>query len=141
MKNPSLLHYITYYWHQNCAIQLFSIITLMNSGHTCLFHKGFCTVLFIDNEQNAVTLMQSTQRKYEFLVKTKKKPKSQDQITKNKVSLELLHQRLGHRSTRSLLAGYAANIWHDIKIRIDPDPFYKSCQISTINKMIDQRHL
>ena len=25
---------------------LFSIITLMNSGHTCLFHKGFCTVYF-----------------------------------------------------------------------------------------------
>ena len=24
--------------------RLFSIITLMNSGHTCLFHKGFCKV-------------------------------------------------------------------------------------------------
>ena len=24
--------------------RLFSIITLMNSGHTCLFHKGFCSV-------------------------------------------------------------------------------------------------
>ena len=24
--------------------RLFSIITLMNDGHTCLFHKGFCTV-------------------------------------------------------------------------------------------------
>ena len=24
--------------------RLFSIITLMNAGHTCLFHKGFCTV-------------------------------------------------------------------------------------------------
>ena len=24
--------------------RLFSMITLMNSGHTCLFHKGFCTV-------------------------------------------------------------------------------------------------
>ena len=87
--------------------QLFSIITLMNSGHNCLFHKGFCTVLFIDNEHNAVTLLQSTQRKYEFLVKTKENRKSQNQITKNKVSLELLHQRLGNRFTRSQLAGYA----------------------------------
>ena len=26
--------------------RLFSIITLMNSGHNCLFHKGFCTVYF-----------------------------------------------------------------------------------------------
>ena len=24
--------------------RLFSIITLINSGHTCIFHKGFCTV-------------------------------------------------------------------------------------------------
>ena len=24
--------------------RLFSIIMLMNLGHTCLFHKGFCTV-------------------------------------------------------------------------------------------------
>ena len=26
--------------------RLFSIITLINSEHTCLFHKGFCTVYF-----------------------------------------------------------------------------------------------
>ena len=26
--------------------RLFSIIRLFNSGHTCLFHKRFCTVLF-----------------------------------------------------------------------------------------------
>ena len=26
--------------------RLFSIITLMNAGHTCLFHKGFCMVYF-----------------------------------------------------------------------------------------------
>ena len=26
--------------------RLFSIITLMNSGHNFLFHKGFCTVYF-----------------------------------------------------------------------------------------------
>ena len=26
--------------------KLFSIITLMNSGHTCLLHKGFCMVYF-----------------------------------------------------------------------------------------------
>ena len=36
--------------------RLFSIITLMNAGHTCLFHKGFCTVYFGAKEDNAVTL-------------------------------------------------------------------------------------
>ena len=98
-------------------------------------------VLFIDNEHNAVTLLYITQRKYEFLVKTKENRKSQNQITKNKVSLELLHLRLGHRSTRPLLAVYAENIWQDMKLRVDPEPFYKSCQISTINKRLDQIHL
>ena len=28
----------------NLCDGLFLIITLINSGHTCLFHKGFCTV-------------------------------------------------------------------------------------------------
>ena len=49
-------------------------------------------------------------------------------------ALELLHQRLGHRSTRSLLAGDTANIWEDVELRIYPDPFSISCQISSMNK-------
>ena len=49
--------------------RLFSIITLMNSGHTCLFHKGFCTVNFGAEKKNAVTLPQSTQRKQAILGK------------------------------------------------------------------------
>ena len=106
----------------------------MNSGHNCLFHQGFCTVLFVGNEQNAVTLLHSTQRKYEFLVKTKEKPKSQNQITKNKVSLELLHQRLGHRSTRSLMAEDTANVRKYINIRVDPEPLCTSYQTLTTNK-------
>ena len=46
--------------------RLFSIITLMNAGHTCLFHKGFCTVYFGEKEDNAVTLPHSAQRKRAF---------------------------------------------------------------------------
>ena len=51
--------------------RLFSIITLMNSGHNCLFHKGFCTVYFGAKDKNAVTLTHSAQRKHVFLGKTK----------------------------------------------------------------------
>ena len=36
--------------------RLFYIIMVMNLGHTCLFHKGFCMVSFSDNEHNSVTL-------------------------------------------------------------------------------------
>ena len=45
-----------------------------------------------------------------------------------------MHQRLGHRSTRSLLAGDTSNVWEDVELRIDPDPFGTSCQISSMNK-------
>ena len=51
--------------------RLFSIITLMNAGHTCLFHKGFCTVYLGAKEDNAMTLPHSALRKNAFLVKNK----------------------------------------------------------------------
>ena len=41
---------------------------------------------------------------------------------RKKITLELLHQILGHRSTRSLLAGYTDNVWENVELRIDPDP-------------------
>ena len=42
--------------------RLFSIIAVINSGHKCLFHKGFCTVYFGEKENNAVTLPRSAKR-------------------------------------------------------------------------------
>ena len=46
----------------------------------------------------------------------------------------MLHQRLGHRSTRSLIAGDTANVWKYLELIIDPDPFCTSCKISSMNK-------
>ena len=39
------------------------------------------------------------------------------------MALEFLHQGLGHRSTRSLLAGDTDNVWEDIELRIDKQLF------------------
>ena len=112
--------------------RLFSIITLMNAGHTCLFRKGFCTVYFAAKEDNTVTLPHSALRKHAFSGKIKDVSKKNP--VRKKIALELLHQRLGRRSTRSLIAGDTANVWEDVEIRIDPDPFCTSCQISSMNK-------
>ena len=60
--------------------------------------------------------------------KTKKFPATK------KIALELLHQILGHKSTRSLLAGDTANFCKNIELRIDPDPFCTSCQFFSMNK-------
>ena len=62
--------------------RLFSIITLMNAEHTCIFHKGFCTVYFGAEKKNAVTLPHSAQRKHAFVGKIK--DMSKKQITSKK---------------------------------------------------------
>ena len=82
--------------------RLFSIITLMNAGHTCLFHKGFCKVYFGGEKKNAVTLTHSAQRKHAFIGKIKNMSRKNKFPARKKIALELLHQILGHRSTRSL---------------------------------------
>ena len=53
---------------------------------------------------------------------------------RKKIALELLHQRVEQRSTRSLLAGDTANVWEDIGPRKDPDPFSTLCQIYSMDK-------
>ena len=35
----------------------------------------------------------------------------------------LLHHILGHRYTKSLMAGNTETFWKDVELRIDPDPF------------------
>ena len=83
-------------------------------------------------EDNAVTLPHSAAIEQSFpgkiMDKSKKNP------ARKKIALELLHQRLGHRSTRSLKAGDTANVWEDVELIIDPDPFCTSCKISSMNK-------
>ena len=32
------------------------------------------------------------------------------------------------------MAGDTKNVWQYIKLKIDPEPFYKSCQMSSTNK-------
>ena len=51
--------------------RLFSIVTLMNTGHTCLFHKSFFTVYFGAEKKNPLTLPDSAQRRHALLGKIK----------------------------------------------------------------------
>ena len=88
---------------------LFSIITLMNSGHTCLFRKGFCMVYLGAKEDNAVTLPHSAVRKHAFSGKIMEKSKKNP--ARKKIALELLHQILGHRSTRHWQYLQLSMIW------------------------------
>ena len=86
--------------------RLFSIITLMNLGHNCLFQKEFCTEYFVNKEENAVTFPHSAHRKHAFWGEIKQMSKSNKIAPRKKVALGLLHHILGHISTRSFMAGY-----------------------------------
>ena len=63
---------------------------------------------FIHENKNLVTLLHIAQSKHAVWVKSKEKDNSKKVTTSRNVALELLHQILGHRSTRSLMAGYTA---------------------------------
>ena len=65
--------------------KLFSIINIMNSGHTYLFHKGFCTVYFGGKENDAVTFPQRAQKNHAFLGEIKEMSKKMP--AKKKVAL------------------------------------------------------
>ena len=71
----------------NLCDRLFSIITLMNAGHTCLFHKGFCKVYLRELEKNALTLPHSAQRKHAFLGKIKDMSRKNKLPARKKIAL------------------------------------------------------
>ena len=83
-------------------------------------------------EDNAVTLPHSAVRKHAFSGKSMKKSKKNPK--RKKIALELMHHRLGQRSTRSLIAGDTDNALENVELRIYPDPFCTSCKIYTMNK-------
>ena len=91
---------------------------------------------FIEIEKNTVTLPHSEQRQHAFLGKMKQMSKTKKLISRKKIALELLHQRLGHRSTRSLMTGDTTNVWEDIELRIDTETFCTSFYIYSTNKKL-----
>ena len=97
------------------------------------FEKGICMVFCSANEPNTVKLPHSAQRKL-FFGKNKIKVKITKEKSQKENHLVLLNHILEHRSTKSLMDGDTVKFWEYIAIRVYPDPFCTSCQISTINK-------
>ena len=85
---------------------------------------------FRAKDDNTLTLPHSAPRKHDFSGKIMEKSKKNP--ARKKIALEFLHQRLGHRSTKLLIAGDTDNVWEDVELRIDPYPFCTSFRISSI---------
>jgi transposase InsO family protein len=54
--------------------------------------------------------------------------------TQKKISIDLMHRRLGHQSTQSLLTADEWHMWGDAQLRLDPDQFCYGCGIGAIRK-------
>ena len=78
-------------------------------------------------------------QKHAFLVEIELMSKSKKISPRKKVDLELLHHRLRQRFTRSLISVDTTNVWNYIKIRVDPDPFFTLCHISSMKKRLGQK--
>jgi transposase InsO family protein len=55
-------------------------------------------------------------------------------------NLSLLHDRLGHRAIRTLLAADEHGVWHDTRIRMEPENDCVTCQIATIRTTARNKH-
>ena len=84
---------------------------LMNSGHTSLFHMGFCTVYLGAKDKIQVHYHRVHKGNMIFWGEIKDMSKTKKLPARKKIALELLHQRIGQRSTRSLFTGDTTNVW------------------------------
>jgi hypothetical protein len=50
-------------------------------------------------------------------------------VSNQTITLEQMHQRLGHVSMRTIIAGWEAGVWDKFKLQFEPDAFCIGCQV------------
>jgi hypothetical protein len=60
-------------------------------------------------------------------------------VPKRHVGLELMHNRLGHRSHDAILLANQHNIWNDVTVTRDPESICETCRI-TLSRRANQSH-
>jgi transposase InsO family protein len=119
--------------------RLFSITRFARHGHYATIRSG-STTLYFGEQQSPVTLTNDGSRAMAADVTVvAENPhhaipyhRSHDHsANKKRTSLELLHQRLGHRKCRALLAASEHGVWADTLVRMGPEEECVSCDIST----------
>jgi hypothetical protein len=58
----------------------------------------------------------------------------QPRVSKRHVPQQLLHARLCHRSSESILLGHHDNIWNDISVQSDPETICQTCKITVLRR-------
>jgi len=119
--------------------RLFSITRFARHGHYATIRSG-STTLYFGEQQSPVTLTNDGSRAMaadatvinENEQHAVPSNRSHDHsANKKRASLELLHQRLGHRKCRALLDASEHGVWADTMVRMGPEEECISCEIST----------
>jgi hypothetical protein len=118
------------------TICLWSVTSFNDSGHEVIF--GTSTIRVIMNKDTPDELEMrlnqpfhndKTGRIFANMVHVSPPPRK-----RTKVSMNLLHQRLGHVAHRSLLAAEEAQIYNDVTIEMEPSGPCVDCQIAAIRQ-------
>jgi len=121
--------------------RLFSITRFARHGHYATIRSG-STTLYFGEQQSPVTLTSDGSRPMAADATVIQDTMSQGHripsnhshdhsVNKKRTGLELLHQRLGHRKCRALLAASEHGVWADTMVRMGPEEECVSCEIST----------
>jgi hypothetical protein len=126
--------------------RLLSLTKFADHGHYSTITKGAVT-LYFGEEENPVTLplVNGISFSYSTHSDASTANSSVTQGTpvpstkqldrkrgKGRLTLELLHKRLGHRNCRCILAASEQDVWADTTVRMATEEECVTCQISTI---------
>jgi len=131
---------------------LWSVIKFAQCGHTIIFGDSTIRIIMHDGRPNSFELRLShpfyQPRDHPFgyciqasanCVTTIDPPSdATDSVvrapyarTPKSVTVELLHNRLGHVSTKAILAANEASVWEDVTVRFSPLLFCIDCKVGT----------
>jgi hypothetical protein len=116
------------------TICLWSVTSFNDSGHDVIFGTSTIRVIMnkdtpdeIEMRLNQPFQQNKTGRIFANMVHVSEPPRKRTKVTMN-----LLHQRLGHVAHRSLLAAQEAQIYNDVTIEMEPSGPCVDCQIAAI---------
>ena len=118
---------------------------LTESGHQVVFHYNTVTLILNDElrllmDHPLMKFQRSpTYGSYSFAMmattdQEESPPDDKIPITdqRRKISLELMHRRLGHPAFRSLLSASDNHVWNDVRLVPEPEPFCTACKVGSI---------
>jgi transposase InsO family protein len=126
--------------------RLFSITNFVNNGNKASFERNALKLYFGDRSvpvtiqmmNGRVSAMPAKKNSEANQANDKSLPRKSK--PKKRVRTELLHKRLGHRYTTTILAASEHEVWADVEAQLTPDVDCVDCKIATIRASDRNKH-